>query len=414
MTEPVFFFQAANLHASNSERFENDFAKELSRLMLLQHPDLAGSSSAATESSSVPDATDSSGTEVKSSGKKSDGAHENNKFKYVCCIPMHLRYTLQDSLPKFSQKLFAKDQPDKRPQDEEFESITKLGEHYTIFFGSVFYLHIMEARNFLKCNPPKIEEYLRACLNINFAVDVTGLGGQYCLEVPWQDAMLSVRASQFLRSDCQPSLRDWEHMLVNAVAVQGINRDHIADVFSTDVSIYAEKWHILDCSFETPSKGFFDFELNIKSAFQSVASQFLAEGVFEQWWSIILKFHRQSTEYLRLRDELRGLAPKQSSITEFWDYSDKALWYLDFIRCSRHIMFNVFDKPQEFKVGSKRPLPVVHRPKTIRNLFEFVCKNLFDYECSAVAELLMIRGGTSQVKVFRNFSEWLELHNSST
>jgi hypothetical protein len=226
--------------------------------------------------------------------------------------------------------------------------------------------------------------------------------------------MLSVRASQFLRSDCQPSLRDWEHMLVNAVAVEGINRDHIADVFSTDASIYAEKWHILDCSFETPSKGFFDFELNIKSAFQSVASQFLAEGVFEQWWSTILKFHRQSTEYLRLRDELRGLAPKKSSPTEFWDYSDKALWYLDFIRCSRHIMFNVFDKPQEFKVGSKRPLPIVHRPKTIRNLFEFVCKNLFDYECSAVAELLMIRGGTSQVKVFRNFSEWLELHNSST
>ncbi len=412
MTEPVFFFQAVCRRACNSERFGDDVVKELGRLMLLQHPDLAGSSSAATESCAVPDAADSSGTDVKSIGKKNDGPHQNNQFKYVCCIPMHLRYNLQDSLPNFSQGLVAKEHSDKRPQDEEFEFITKLGENYTIFFGSVFYLRIMEARTFLKCDPPKIEEYLRACLNIGFTVDIASDAGQVCLKVPWQDAMLSVRASQFLRWDCQPSLRDWQVMLGNAV--QGIDSDHIAHVFATDVSIYAEKWNILDSSFETPAKGFFDFELNLKSAFQSVASHFLAEGVFEQWWSIILKFHRQSTEYLRLRNELRSLAPKHSAPTEFWDNSDKALWFLDFIRCSRHIMCNEFDKPQEFKVGSKRPLPIVHNPKTFRNLFDFVSKSLLGYDSPGVAQLLMIYGGTSKVKVFRNFSEWIELRKTES
>jgi hypothetical protein len=414
MTEPVFFFQAVCRRACNSERFGDDVVKELGRLMLLQHPDLAGSSSAATESAAVPDGAESSGTDVKSVGKKNDGPHQNNQFKYVCCIPMHLRYMLQDSLPKFSQSLFAKEHSDTRPQDEEFEFITKLGENYTIFFGSVFYLRIMEARNHLKCDRPKIEEYLRACLNISFTVDIASEAGQVCLKVPWQDAMLSVRASQFLRSDCQPSLRDWQSMLGNAV--QGIDPDHIARVFATDVSIYAEKWRILDSSFETPAKGFFDFELNLKSAFRSFASHFLADGVFEQWWSIILNFRRQSTEYLRLRDELCSLAPKDSppTVTEFWDNSDKALWFLDFIRCSSHILYNEFDKPREFKAGSKRPLPSVHHPKTLRDLFDFVSKSLFGYDCPGVAQLLMIQGGTPQVKVFRNFSEWIELHKSST
>jgi hypothetical protein len=402
LTDPVFFFQASCLTASNSSRFSDDITTEFVDLMHLEHPDFDGIIPVVVdEMKGCPD--------LKSGGKKNNWS-DNNMYKFVCCIPLCLRHTLHDALPVFSRKLFAKKPKVETSPGQEFEYTTHFGETYSIFFGSMFYLDIMRARAHLKCSPPNVAAYVRACLSIRFDIDAM------CLEVPWQDIILSVRASHFLRSDAQPSQHDWEVML--DIPFKDIHSDHSSYLFSSDVSAYAEMWALLDRAYDTPAKGFFDFEHNAKLVYQSIqeASRFLADHQFEAWWSKILTLRHSKSAFEQNRREMEVLAPAHApAVSAFWDRSESALWLLDFILHSRNFLTNEYDKPQHLKaVGSKRPSDFAPLPDTFRQLFEFVSKKIFYYDEANYKQMLVIFPGTVDWKVFKNFSEWLEFHNSST
>jgi hypothetical protein len=410
LTDPVFLFQTSCLKASNSARFGDDITTEFIRLMHLEHSDFADVIAAddvkvADEMKDCPD--------LKSGGKKSHSSN-NNLYKFVCCIPLCLRHTLHDALPKFSQELFAEAPKVETSPGQEFEYTNHLGENYSIFFGSMFYLDIMRARVHLKCSPPDVQRYVLACSSISFGVDVKHVGTMG-LKVPWQDIILSVRASHFLCSDALPSQRDWATML----KIPDIDSDRYSYVFSSDVSAYAEKWALLDRAYDTPAKGFFDFEQNAKLVYQSVqeASHFLADRQFQAWWSKILKFRHSKIGHQQNRREMECLAPAHApAVSTFWDHSGKALWLMDFILYSRNFVTNEYEKSQDQDlkaVGSKRPSDFAHSPNTFRQLFDFVCEEMFNYDSATYKRMLVIFPSTAQVKVFCNFSEWLEFHNSS-
>jgi hypothetical protein len=241
------------------------------------------------------------------------------------------------------------------------------------------------------------------------------LGADVRLEVPWQDIISSVQASQFICRDALPSQRDWAIMLGSAV--KDISQHAIVSLLSSDLSACGEKWALLDSSFDTARKGFFDFEHNARLVYHSVqeTSRFLADGQFEAWWEKMLQFRLPSrTTHVQQLLEIQSLA-SATRPEILWERSSEALWLMDFFAHSRHILSIEYDKPQEFKAaGSKRPADSLHAPDTYRQLFEFVSAEIFNYETdSGVKEVLLIHEGTPQAKVLRNFSEWLAHDNLS-
>jgi hypothetical protein len=419
MTDPVLFFQAMCLHACNTERFGSDFVNEFSRLLLAEHDDFGDLGSHVDEKAEdVADTGDNSSfASQKANGKKSEFNVSNNLVKYACCIPKALRYTLQAALPNFSRNLIAKADRVKLHEGQEFLYTSNFGDNYTILFGSAFYLDIMEARSLLKRNPPRVREYLRACFEIRF--DVQGKEGVLRLELPWQDVVLSVHASGFLCSDLKPSHHDW-CVLLGDFAHIGFCDHELAVLLSSDISVLSEQWIFLDDAYASPAKGFFDFEQQSKTVFQNVLQEDLSNPtifhdprLFENWWSHLLTLRCQKeADHQRNREVMQQFAPAMEPAA-FWDISSKALWLLDFIRYSREIMQDEYDRVHDVKLaGSKRPLNGVEFPKTIRQFFVFFSELILNYESFELKELLCVHAGTPHAKFFRDFSEWLVDHNS--
>jgi hypothetical protein len=420
MTDPVLFFQATCLRACNTERFGTEVMNEFGRLLLAEHPDFGDFGSHLEEKAEdVADAGEKSGSsDQKASGKKGNHNVNNNLVKYACCVSKQLRFTLQDALPKLFQKLVARAGFEGMDEGQEFDYTSKFGDNYTILFGSAFYLDVMEARSLLKCVPPRVRDYIRACFDIHFEVRANQ-NIVICLQMLWQDVVLSVHASGFLCSDMKPSHHDWLVLLREFPQID-VCEQQLETLLSSDACILSEKWSALDNAYKSRAKGFFDFEQQSKLVLHKIFEGDLTSSTvlhdpchFEDWWSHLLTFRGQKqTDYQRNRDIMQRFAPANESAT-FWDISSKALWLLDFINYSREIMQDEYDLVRDIKLsGSKRQLSTVDLPKTFRQFFEFISEQILNYDSFELKQLLCIHPKTPNAKVFRNFSEWLTDHNS--
>jgi hypothetical protein len=429
ITDPVLFFQAICLRACNTERFGDNVMNSFVRMMHAEHPDFADSASVVDMTIVKNDDGDADAGDFASSAQKKSvikekqgGSFHNNLVKFSCCISTHLRFVLQDALPIFSAKLLAL-----LPSGQEgsqFDYTAILGEKYSIVFGSVFYLVIMEARKHLKCHPPRVREYVSACLRIGVDVEITHIGSKR-LVLPWQDVVKSVRASQFLSSDDLPSHADWLDILPDSMndsdkeEWEKNGRDShqiLAELISSDVRVLGEKWALLDSAYESPAKGFFDFECHSKVVFESALQEstpplFPDSRVFEDWWIALSKFRCRKDINKRqgVLHDLQRFEPPNARL-KFWDNSAQALWLLEFITFCRRIMFEEYDKPQSMK---KRPAESADPPtKTFRNFFDFVSSEMLNYD-EEKKEKMMINRGTAEVKIIHDFTEWLDDHKDN-
>jgi hypothetical protein len=399
------------------------------RMMHAEHPDFADSGSVVdmprkeddADAGNCASSAEQQSAVKKKQGEKIGGSFHNNLVKFACCVPMHLRFVLQDALPKFSQQLFA--QMKKTPSCEEgtqHDYTAIFGELYSIFFGSMFYLDIMEARNHLKSDPPRVKDYVCACLDIGFDVDSNKIESKR-LVLPWQDVVLSVKASRYLSPDAQPSQANWTDILGDFLKDKESDSQQIlANLLSEDVRVLGEKWALLDSAYESPARGFFDFECNSKLVFESALQEMSPLLVtdsfhFEDWWNALTSFRccRDNKRQGVLRDLKRFEPADAPARSTFWDHSAQALWLLDFITFGRIIMFEEYEKPREMAiVGSKRPAHSKDSPtKTFRDFFDFASSEILNYDIPAKKQMVMIKGGTADAKIFSKFSEWLEHHN---
>jgi hypothetical protein len=238
--------------------------------------------------------------------------------------------------------------------------------------------------------------------------------------LPWQDVVQSVRASQFLSSDALPSQADWLDILRKKFLRDSENESDggkrgknesdyqqiLAELISSDVCVLGEKWALLDSAYESPARGFFDFECRSKLVFESALQEstpplFPDSRVFEDWWSALSKFRcpKDSSKRQGVHD-LQRFEPANARLT-FWDYSAQALWLLDFITFCRKIMFEEYDKPRDMRIaGSKRPADSSDPPsKTFRNFFDFVSSEMLNYDAEK-KEKIMLNTGTAEVKIY--------------
>lgn len=425
ITDPVLFFQAICLRACNTERFGDNVMNAFVRMMHAEHPDFADSASVVGMAIVKDGDADAASSAQKKSviKEKQGGSFGNNLVKFACCVSTHLRFVLQDALPNFSAKLFA--QFPSGSEGSQYDYTKHFGEQYSIFFGSMFYLDIMEARKYLKCSPPRVKEYVCACLDIGLDVNSERV------LLPWQDVVQSVRASQFLSSDALPSQADWLDILRKKFLRDSENESDggkrgknesdyqqiLAELISSDVCVLGEKWALLDSAYESPARGFFDFECRSKLVFESALQEstpplFPDSRVFEDWWSALSKFRcpKDSSKRQGVLHDLQRFEPANARLT-FWDYSAQALWLLDFITFCRKIMFEEYDKPRDMRIaGSKRPADSSDPPsKTFRNFFDFVSSEMLNYDAEK-EEKIMINTGTAEVKIIHNFTEWLDDH----
>ncbi|TEB14164.1 hypothetical protein C9890_0695 [Perkinsus sp. BL_2016] len=239
-----------------------------------------------------------------------------------------------------------------------------------------------------------------------------------CLHVPWQDIVLSVRAT--VPDDIQPSRQDWSRILREDLGVS-VSDDTIADLVKFDVHPYQEMWSVLDAAYDTPSKGFFDFEGGAKQVFwtalQEDLSPQLPVEVFENWWSSLRdisemrdksKTQKKNREAAisNLERYLAAANAHEKCSEAFWLHSAKALWLLDVFRDSREIMFEEFELNQEPSSGAKRPQDFESFPRKFSQLFE--CLSTEFLECSERFRVMVIHPGKKNAKIFRNFGDWLE------
>ena len=417
MADPVLFYQALNLVACSSVRLGVQ-GDAFIRLLKQEHPDIEDiASNSDKKMEHAGDGDSESKADKKVDGGKSDGTIHNNVIKFACCIPKQLRYKLQDALRHFSKDLFSNlkiDEKEKKMQQgEEVNYFDMFDQKYFIFFGSSFWLDIMRAR--FACFKQKslsISQYVRSCLKIR--IDIDGL----CLHVPWQDIVLSVRAT--VPDDIQPSRQDWSRILRKALGVS-VSDDTIADLVKFDVHPYQEMWSVLDAAYDTPSKGFFDFEGGAKQVFwtalQEDLSPQLPVEVFENWWSSLRdisemrdksKTQKKNREAAisNLERYLAAANAHEKCSEAFWLHSAKALWLLDMFRDSREIMFEEFELNQEPSSGAKRPQDFESFPRKFSQLFE--CLSTEFLECSERFRVMVIHPGKKNAKIFRNFGDWLE------
>jgi len=420
MADPVLFYQALNLRACNTERLGVQ-GDAFIRLLNQAHPDIEDIASNFDKKMEHVGDGDSENKAVKKiDGGKSHGTFQNNVFKFACCIPKQLRYKLQDALRHFSKDLFSNlktKESDEMQQGKEVNYFDMLGQKYFIFFGSTFWLDIMRAR--FACFKQKslnISQYVRSCLKIQ--IDIEGPHDKnICLHVPWQDIVLSVRATV-------PDDINWSCILSDALGVS-VSDDTIADLFDQfkfDVHHYQEMWSVLDAAYDTPSKGFFDFEGAAKQVFwtalQEDLSPQLPVEVFENWWSSLRDISemrdKSKTQNLKNREAaisnleryLAAAHAHEKCSEAFWLHSAKALWLLDVFRDSREIMFEEFELNQEPSSGAKRPKDFESFPRKFSQLFECLSTELL--ECGTYHEVMLIHPGKKNAKIFRDFGDWLE------
>jgi hypothetical protein len=416
ITDPVLFLQAVCLRACDTERFDPEVSNEFVLLMHAEHPDFGDSPNVVEMScdGDVEAGEAESSSDPKLVSKKT--TFGNNIIKCACCVPLRLRHTLLEVLPKFSQKLFSNvDVGSVLCQPCDLAAV--FGEQYLIFFGSVFYLDVMRAREHLKGSVPDFKEYVRACARISFEFDSNQ--GSICLEVPWQDMVLAARASDFLPPEAQPRLSDWMNMLASVANERDVQQE-LAALLTVDVLLYREKWTELDRAYASPSKGFFDFEKNAKIVFQNCLLKgqgplqiFSTFDTFDRWWSAVLNLRDGAARDASDCEYLQLLAPGYAA-AEYWNSSAKALWLLEIIQYAREIMLEEYDRKRVSKpLGAKRALEDVNPPITFREFFEFVCSEIMGFDAADKKELMLVYPASAKAMIFRNFHEWLEDYERS-